>query len=104
MKKGILHLVISVILATIIVVEEASICFASATPTNLTTTETEEIIYSEDFDSYGNETIQLETGINYSTSLFFAKKSSSGAARIENGKLYLSGNGYDVVYVDGGST
>ena len=66
----------------------------------------EYVLYEEDFDDV-TETVTLQAGNNTSGAAkgwIYDKKSTKGSARIENGKMYISGNLYDVIYRDGGQT
>ena len=66
----------------------------------------EYVLYEEDFDDV-TESVTLQAGNNTSGAAkgwIYDKKSTDGSARIENGKMYISGNLYDVIYRDGGQT
>jgi len=60
------------------------------------------VVYEENFDSYTEE-IALADGVNYNTGWVYANN-SEGSAVIRDGKLYVRGSAYDVLYRDGGST
>ncbi len=63
-------------------------------------------IYEEDFDSIEGK-VEIREGNNIfgaAKGWIFTKKSTTGEAYIENGRLYFSGTGYDVIYRDGGET
>ena len=63
-------------------------------------------IYEEDFDSVEGK-VEIREGNNIfgeAKGWIFAKKSTTGEAYIENGRLYFSGSKYDVIYRDGGET
>lgn len=66
----------------------------------------EYVLYEEDFNDV-TEAVTLQAGNNTSGAAkgwIYDKKSTNGSARIENGKMYISGNLYDVIYRDGGQT
>ena len=58
-----------------------------------------DVLYEEDFNGI-TDSVDLG-GRRDTESWTFAKKSDNAAAYVENGKLYLSGNNYDVVYRTG---
>ena len=77
-----------------------------ATAEAATVSESQYILYEENFDSYEGR-FDLSDGNNYlgaGTGWIYSKKSSNGYAYIENGKLYFAGSAYDVLYRDGGQT
>ena len=62
------------------------------------------VIYAEDFDAV-TEKVELAAGNNLfgpAKGWIYEQKSTDGQAYIENGRLYFSGNKYDVIYRDGG--
>ena len=62
------------------------------------------VLYEENFDGI-TERVDLVSGENSGAAegWTFVKKSSNGAAYIENGKLHFSGSLYDVIYRTGES-
>ncbi len=70
------------------------------------TTPGEYVLYQEDFDDVTG-TVALDAGNNMSGAAkgwIYTKNSETGSVKIENGRMYISGNLYDVVYRDGGET
>ncbi|MBR2371003.1 MAG: hypothetical protein IKA82_03165 [Clostridia bacterium] len=66
----------------------------------------EYVLYEENFD-YVQGTVNIQPGNNLTGDAegwIYSKNSSTGSARIQNGKLYVSGGSYDVLYRDGGQT
>ena len=62
-------------------------------------TKATEVLYEENFDSYGTGKITLAAGENEDYNIAF---SGSGTAYIENGRLYVGGSGYNTAYIMGG--
>ena len=66
----------------------------------------EYVLYEEDFDDVTG-TVTLDAGNNMAGGAqgwIYTKKSENGSVKIENGRMYIEGNLYDVVYRDGGET
>ena len=69
---------------------------ATETAEQSESSETQYLLYSEDFESYTDK-VELSAGDNAS-GWTYSKKSTNGYAYIENGKLYFAGSKYDVLY------
>ena len=77
-----------------------------ATKETATVSESQYILYEENFDSYEGR-FDLSEGNNFlgaGAGWIYSQKSTNGYAYIENGKLYFAGSAYDVLYRDGGQT
>lgn len=64
------------------------------------------ILYEESFDGV-QEQVLLSYGLNYSGAAagwIYEQNTFDGSAYIKDGRMYLSGNDYDVVYRDGGQS
>lgn len=100
MKKNILSRMISAALIMVLSFQTAPSVFATSTTLlkdQRATTDTE-VLYEEDFEDYGTGKITLEKGENKDYNLYL----SGGTAYIENGRLHLSGSGYNTAYIMGG--
>ena len=93
--------IISFLLALVLVIGLLpAVSVSAADPVYLSklATPATELLFEEDFDSYGKDEITLTAGKNEDYNLFLG----NGSASIKNGRLYLSGSGYTNAYFLGG--
>ena len=108
MKKRSLFRTIAAMLALVMVLGmmPLGVLADEATEEAATASESQYILYEENFDSYEGR-FDLSDGNNFlgaGAGWIYSKKSTNGYAYIENGKLHFAGSAYDVLYRDGGQT